>query len=228
MQLREALDTLHRRPEPSSPQFFSAWRMRYHRSPACRPRVPVHRILEHHSEHAMIVNAFCNIRHVLKGDLESLTALLNNLDLRGDYVPGNLIAPREIEKQYLSDNAAPGVDEKFSIVDKEDRICGRIGYFKSISYFDSLELGYHIFSPDDQGKGFATRAVQLLVDYIFRTRNINRIEIRLNAANRASERVAVKCNFRNEGIARGAVFMNGSFVDITTYALLRSEWANAR
>jgi [ribosomal protein S5]-alanine N-acetyltransferase len=175
----------------------------------------------------MIVSELCNIRHVQKSDLESLTALLNNLDLRGAYVPGNLIAPREIEKQYLSDNAAPGTDEKFLIVDKEDRIRGRIGYFKSIPYYDSLELGYHIFSPDDHGKGFATRAVQLIVDYIFRTRNINRIEIRLNAANRASERVAIKCNFRNEGISKGAVFMNGAFVDITTYALLRSEWAVA-
>jgi [ribosomal protein S5]-alanine N-acetyltransferase len=196
--------------------------------PKTPPASEYHAYFLHHLGCAMIVNELCNIRHIQKSDLEPLTSLLNNLDYRGDYVPCNLIAPREIEKQYLSDNAVPGSDEKFLIVDEQDRILGRIGYFKSIPYFDSLELGYHIFSPDDQGKGLASTAVQLLVDYIFRTRNINRIEIRLNAANRASERVAIKCNFRNEGIAKSAVFMNGAFVDITTYALLRSEWAAAR
>ena len=140
-------------------------------------------------EFSMLANALCNIRHVQKNDLEQLTSLLNNLDFRGNYVPCNLIASNEIEKQYLSDNAVPGSDEKFLVVDDQDRILGRIGYFKSIPYFDSLELGYHIFSPSDHGKGLATAAVQLIVDYIFRTRNINRIEIRFNSANRASERV---------------------------------------
>jgi [ribosomal protein S5]-alanine N-acetyltransferase len=176
----------------------------------------------------MIVNKLCNIRQIQKSDIEPLASLLNNLDFRGDCMPGHLIASREIEKQYLSDNAVPGSDEKFLIVDERDRILGRIGYVKSIPYFDSLELGYQIFSPADHKKGLATAAVQLIVDYIFRTRNINRIEIRFNAANRASERVAIKCNFRNEGIAKGAMFMNGAFVDITTYALLRSEWSEAR
>ena len=41
--------------------------------------------------------------------------------------------------------------------------------------------------------------------------------------NLASERVAIKCGFSKEGMARGANFVRGKHVDMTGYALLRDE-----
>ena len=67
-------------------------------------------------------------------------------------------------------------------------------------------------------------AVTLLTDYLFRTMLINRLEIHMNTQNIASEKVAIHCGYRREGIARGAVFSRGKHIDVAMYALLREEW----
>ncbi len=40
---------------------------------------------------------------------------------------------------------------------------------------------------------------------------------------RASERVLAKCGMQLEGIARQKYYKNGKFVDVTQYAVLRSD-----
>ena len=46
----------------------------------------------------------------------------------------------------------------------------------------------------------------------------------MEAGNTGSEKVAVKNGFQFEGVARGAAYNRGRFVDVKMYALLRSEW----
>ena len=69
-----------------------------------------------------------------------------------------------------------------------------------------------------------SEAVQLLSDYLFKTLLINRLAIHMHVDNVASEKVAINCGFRKEGVARGASFSRGKHVDIAMYALLREEW----
>jgi RimJ/RimL family protein N-acetyltransferase len=69
--------------------------------------------------------------------------------------------------------------------------------------------------------------VGLLADHLFRSRQINRLEIRMDTRNLASEKVAIKCGFTKEGVARGANFVQGRHVDMAVYALLRDELPQA-
>jgi len=46
----------------------------------------------------------------------------------------------------------------------------------------------------------------------------------MDAKNIASERGAVKCGYQKEGVSRAANFVQGKYVDMNIYALLRHEW----
>jgi [ribosomal protein S5]-alanine N-acetyltransferase len=150
--------------------------------------------------------------------------LINDLTLRGEYLSVSLMSPEVFEKRHATDSMSTDDAEMFLIVDKEDRILGRIAYFKSHPHYNALEVGYHILSVEHRGSGIATDALRMLVEYLFKTKLINRLEVRMDVDNVASQRVAIKCDFRQEGISRGAIFRNGRFVDTAVYAILRQEW----
>ena len=68
-----------------------------------------------------------------------------------------------------------------------------------------------------------TEAVQLLTDYLFATKNVNRIHLVIVPENAASRRIAEKCGFTLEGTVRGAFFNDGRSQDVVLYLLLRDD-----
>jgi ribosomal-protein-alanine N-acetyltransferase len=69
-----------------------------------------------------------------------------------------------------------------------------------------------------------TEAVRLFSGYLFRSTNINRLEIRTHPNNKASQRVALKCGFSEEGKARGAVLYKNQYIDMMQFSLTRQEF----
>ncbi|GGA49623.1 50S ribosomal protein L7 serine acetyltransferase [Kroppenstedtia guangzhouensis] len=84
------------------------------------------------------------------------------------------------------------------------------------------EIGYWL-GRELTGDGLMTRSVQRVSTYLFRERNIHRIEIRVEAANHASRRVAQRAGFREEGILREALWTDPGRSDLVIHGLLRSE-----
>jgi RimJ/RimL family protein N-acetyltransferase len=109
------------------------------------------------------------------------------------------------------------------ICDKEDRIVGGIWYFETAKYFDGYEIGYLMFEAGERKKGYMTEALILLTDYLFESKKINRLQLVIMPANEASRRVAQKCGYTLEGMARGAVFHNGENLDLEVWSILRGE-----
>ena len=171
----------------------------------------------------LIGNGF-NIRHVTERDLNHLTLLMNDLVVRGEFLPSLMTSPHKILQQYKENGLATDDFERLLIVDQEDRIIGTIWHFKSVPYFNAREVGYTLFETDQRGKGIVSQAVSLLSSYLFNGFFINRIEIRMDTRNLASEKVAIKCGFEKEGVSRGANYVNGQHVDMNIYSLLRDEW----
>ncbi len=68
-----------------------------------------------------------------------------------------------------------------------------------------------------------TDALAVLARYLFETQTVRRLQLTVVVGNLASKRVAEKCGFRSEGIARRAVFLHGTHVDLEWFALLREE-----
>ncbi len=176
----------------------------------------------------MIEGKRFNIRHVCKHDLERLIPLLNNLALRGDYLPFSMTAPQLIEHNLERDSLIPDAPERLLIVDKHDDILGALWHFEGVPYFNAREIGYILYKADQRRSGVMSEAVAMLCDYVFKSRLLNRLEIRMDTNNIASEKVAIKCGFQKEGVARQASFSHGRHVDMNVYALLRSEWEQMR
>ena len=75
-------------------------------------------------------------------------------------------------------------------------------------------------------QGIATGVVASLVEYIWETFDVHRLEAEVLAWNPASARVLEKNGFELEGTRGEAIFKDGQLIDEWMYVLFRSEMAN--
>jgi RimJ/RimL family protein N-acetyltransferase len=89
------------------------------------------------------------------------------------------------------------------------------------------EIGY-VFHPDHSGQGFATEAVQALLDIAFETCGLHRVIARIDARNLASLRLAERVGMRQEAHLVENEWFKGAWGDEIDYAILRREWLSKR
>ena len=96
--------------------------------------------------------------------------------------------------------------------------------FGLVDPFGFAELGYFLFPPG-RGRGYATRTVRLVGDWVLGELGIGRLQARTSAGNVASERVLERAGFRREGIARAGFLLPVSheWVDTTMWSLLPGD-----
>lgn len=71
--------------------------------------------------------------------------------------------------------------------------------FKGLNEDGSVEIGYGI-KDEFQGRGYATEAVTVAVDWALKQAGVLRVEAEAESDNTASQRVLVKCGFVPNGI----------------------------
>ncbi|MFC1746782.1 GNAT family N-acetyltransferase [Candidatus Neomarinimicrobiota bacterium] len=86
-------------------------------------------------------------------------------------------------------------------------------------------IGYTII-PECWNQGFATSALATIVEWLFGETFVERIEADCSIHNPASRRVLEKCGFRNVGIKRKFLVIQGERVDHYYYELLKDDWFN--
>jgi RimJ/RimL family protein N-acetyltransferase len=101
---------------------------------------------------------------------------------------------------------------------------GSVVHFFAHPIYKSMEIGYGIDEPTERGKGYASEAVSLLVDFLFSTKNIERIQATTNIGNVPSQRLLERCSFKREGQLRKCDFLNGAYSDALMYSIIREEW----
>jgi RimJ/RimL family protein N-acetyltransferase len=94
-----------------------------------------------------------------------------------------------------------GVRATFAVVDAADHraVLGSAG-LQAVDWDQrAADVGYWVAAPV-RGRGVATRAVELLVEWAFGTLGLERVELRTNDGNAASHAVATRAGFsRTEG-----------------------------
>lgn len=130
-----------------------------------------------------------------------------------------------LRQQYEKDGFWSDHSGFLVIVDADDNLLGMIAFYRSSTHhqWDGYELAYRLYRQEFHGRGYTTEAVKLLVDYLFASKPINRIEILTMTENIGSQRVAEKSGLRREGIARGAWHHGGKVVDVVVFARLRDD-----
>jgi RimJ/RimL family protein N-acetyltransferase/8-oxo-dGTP pyrophosphatase MutT (NUDIX family) len=77
--------------------------------------------------------------------------------------------------------------------------------------------------PSYSGRGLATRAVNVLVDYSFRALRLARVEAYVEADNDRAMRVATRSGLRREGVVRGHVAASAGRTDRVLFARLATD-----
>jgi RimJ/RimL family protein N-acetyltransferase len=85
------------------------------------------------------------------------------------------------------------------------------------------ELVYWLV-PEYHGEGYGSEAVGLFVDYLFRTHDCRGLHARVFEFNGGSQDVVTGLGFTEEGRFREARFVDGEYVDVVHFGLLRREW----
>jgi RimJ/RimL family protein N-acetyltransferase len=165
-----------------------------------------------------------NLRVVEKEDVDFLFECMNNTDFYGEYDPITQISRTEMLKKL--ENPSPFAVETQRatfIIEKKDKT--RIGFVRSAFTRPNgyMEIGYLII-PSERRKGYATEAAQIIVDYLFLSKDIVRIQAGTNIKNKVSQKVLENVGFKKEGTIRKSAFVKGQWADGYLYSILREEW----
>lgn len=132
---------------------------------------------------------------------------------------------RQWIKRTLDDFARDG---RFSaLILKNDAIIGTIGFHDLDTANRHAAVGYWI-DKEYEGRGIVTKCCKVLIDYLFDTMKLNRVQINCNVENVRSRAIPERLGFKLEGILRQMELVDGRFGDWAVYGLLESEWRHAR
>ena len=156
------------------------------------------------------------MRVVEKEDLPLLADWSNNLGFFSDmWFPQ--MSKTEWEKRY--DSLKP--DTKWFFIEKKDGTkIGTVFHFLNGNY---MEIGY-ILIPNERKKGYGSEAVKIIVDYLFLSKELVRVQAITGVDNFASCNALENARFTKEGIIRKSAFIRGEWKDGALYSILREEW----
>ncbi len=162
-----------------------------------------------------------NLRTVKEGDLSELYAYFDSIRMKGEYLSSELLSEHQFRSQFYETGF--WTDERGTLlVLKDGQLVGAV-WFERQLFFDCLDLHFYVFHPKNRAKGIMQEALPLFVSYLFAAKKVERVQILVPGYSKAALRVAQKCGFQFEGIARSALFYRGSYLDLCIYSRLRSE-----
>jgi ribosomal-protein-alanine N-acetyltransferase len=159
-------------------------------------------------------------------DLQYLFHAINNPETAGDYISFEARSWEGFQNWIKEQSKSFSQLMFFLILKKDDgKIIGSVSHFVPSPLSRScVEIGYGIDEPALRGKGFGSESVKLLVDYLFLTKPLERIQATTNIGNLQSQHLLEKLGFTKEGVLRNNEFLNGRFTDTAVFSLLRNEW----
>ncbi len=113
---------------------------------------------------------------------------------------------------------------RFYVFLKEDpaTIIGTVCLYNISNLYSKAELGYK-FSSEYHHQGYASEAVEKILDIAFTELNLHRICARVQEDNQPSIRLLVGLGFQKEGVCRDYLRIKGVWTDHLQYSLLAPE-----
>lgn len=117
-----------------------------------------------------------------------------------------------------------GIDNAMGIFDVRDgRYIGGTGLHPRVGA-GAYEIGYWI-DQELLGQGFATHVAAALTKAAFEYEGVHRMNIHMQTANSASERIPLRLGYKRDGLIRQRIpTENGQFGDIYAFSMLREEF----
>ncbi len=140
------------------------------------------------------------------------------------------VDPMTLEETLERFHAPPGANAPKRIAIRrieDDVFVGRISYFNVNSRNRSAEIGY-LIGPDYRGKGYASDALTLLLDFLFTELKLNRVHAQTGAFNVASISLLEHHGFKLEARLRQHHNVDGTLYDDLIYGILAQEFDKSR
>jgi RimJ/RimL family protein N-acetyltransferase len=157
-----------------------------------------------------------SLRIVEKQDLPILLEWDNDVDFRGQFENPKQETLADLERLY--DNIR---DAQWFFIEKKNGT--KVGFVAHFLSAGETEIGYNIV-PNERNKGYVSEAIQILVDYLFLSKDIMRIQAKADPENLASWKALEKNGFTREGVLRKTCYCRGTWKDDCMYGILREEW----
>lgn len=108
--------------------------------------------------------------------------------------------------------------------DENTKLVGVAEVFDFDKKVNSVTMGYTL-NDGYWGRGIATKTTALLLHYLFKEIDVNRIQAFVMPINEKSKGVLLRNNFVYEGLQRQSQFWTGrGLVDLEVYSILKEEY----
>lgn len=136
---------------------------------------------------------------------------------------GGSVLGLEQERAFLK--GMEGVN--FAIIDLEtDKLLGNCSLFEISDIHRSAVLGIFIGEKANRGKGYGPEALELLLSFAFKIRNLHNVMLRVFSYNKRAIASYKKVGFIEVGRRREAHFLNGVYYDEVYMDILSREFSS--
>lgn len=106
----------------------------------------------------------------------------------------------------------------------------RVGYVSlhGISEVDGTGTLSYWICPDSWGNGYATEAIELVVEYAFSQLRLHKVRADVRDFSDASKCVLEKVGFVHEGVLRESRYVDGKHWDRHRFGILEDEWPGVK
>jgi len=166
-----------------------------------------------------------NLKVEERDDIDFEVQCWNDLDFSGEYNPiGEQISKARLMQLFDHPSDVQKLTEpKMFIIQKKDATRIGLAYHRIYQPYGVMGIGCFLL-PSEREKGYGREATQLLVDYLFLSRDIVRIQATTNVSNKAAQRALEKLGFKTEGTCRKLKLVRGVWTDFYLLSILREEW----
>lgn len=131
---------------------------------------------------------------------------------------GETLYTREMAEKFIADLENDSSQEVFAVyLNETNEHIGNIALQRIDLKNKKAELAYIFGEKQYWGKGFATEASQLLIDYACKKYDLHRLTIGTRIDNIGMQKVSEKLGFKKEGQLKDYVIKNGQFYDWLFY-----------
>ncbi|UZJ78630.1 GNAT family N-acetyltransferase [Fictibacillus sp. KU28468] len=101
---------------------------------------------------------------------------------------------------------------------------GSIGYRELNMIARRCTVGIGVGHKEYWGRGYGTDAMKIMIGFLFKTMNLERIQLDTWSGNMRAIRSYEKCGFQVEGRLRNHSYINGKYYDTIVMGLLREDF----